>query len=50
MTDAYREGYDSFPTKACVYEPGTPSWNDWWAGYAQADLVSAYYTDDGDDE
>jgi hypothetical protein len=49
VTKAYRQGYESFPIKDCVYEEGTTSWNDWWDGYSQAELVSAYHTD-GDDE
>ena len=49
MTDAYTQGYESFPDKSCRYEQGSMSWNDWWDGYSQAELVSAYYND-GDDE
>jgi hypothetical protein len=48
MTDAYREGYLAFPDKDCAYEQGSASWNDWWDGYSQAELVSAYYNDEGE--
>jgi len=45
MTDAYREGYLAFPDKDCAYEQDSASWNDWWDGYSQAELVSAHYND-----
>ena len=48
MTVAYIEGYLAFPDKLCPYEQSSTSWNDWLYGYTQAELVSAYYNDDGE--